>query len=156
MRLLLQTLYPMISIVSFKQCNGASREHEDSFKPTISWLRLVKLNGEVIEKDYRSNINAHNVNVNDNDGGRVHRLDGVFVITGIEMGCSDIHCLRVCGSQNAHDFLKAMTYYSLWEVRGDAQSTLRNTKTNAKIKQKSSDVSFEMGAMTTGVYHSMV
>jgi len=135
-----------------------TRENEDSLKPTISWLRLVKLNGEVIEKDYRSNSNDNGkVNDNGNDGGRVHRLDGVFVITGIEMGCSDIHCLRVCGSQNAHDFLKAMTYYSLWEVRGDAQSTLRNTKTNAKIKQKSSDVSsFEMGAMTTGVYHSMV
>jgi len=86
-----------------------------------------------------------------NGGGRVHRLDGVFVITGIEMGCSDIHCLRERGSQNAHDFLKAMTHYSSWEVStGDAQSAaLRNTKTNAKIKQKSGDISlFEMGAMS--------
>jgi len=105
---------------------------DNSTKPSVSWLRLVKLNGDVIELDYRGN------SIKAADPEFLRRLDGVFVITSIELSRSAITTLRMCGSGSASDFLTAFGYYSLWELTESAKSPLKGLAESDKSSLKES------------------
>merc|ERR1740124_1441101 len=49
-----------------------------------------------------------------------HSLEGLFIITTFQMS-EDVIKLRVCGSYNKKNFLKAFDYYSLWDVTDEAR-----------------------------------
>ena len=97
----------------------------DKSTSTISWLKLVKLNGEVVEKGYSSTLQK----------GKVHRISGVFVITDIIMESSCISSLRFCGSEKAEDFKNAIDYYSLWNMTVEAKYLLK-THVSHEIAKK--------------------
>ena len=96
---------------------------------TISWLRLVKMNGEIIEKSYTSTSEPDRL-------GKVHQICGAFVITDIVMESSYISTLRICGSERACDFKDAVEYYSLWDMTKEAKYLLKNVALNPSINRK--------------------
>lgn len=93
--------------------------YENSIKPRIGYLRLEMINGEVVE------INMKTVNKAVGVDDMTHELDGVFIITTFQMS-STILRLRVCGSYNAADFVKAFDYYSLWGITPYARRLLHD------------------------------
>lgn len=92
---------------------------EHSIKPRIAFLRLEMMNGTVTE------INMKTVDTEIGVDDVYHQLDGAFIITAFQMS-SAILRLRICGSYNPHDFLKAFEYYSLWDITGSAKKILHN------------------------------
>lgn len=85
--------------------------------PTIGYLRLTKLNGEIIEIDFsRSTVVER---------GQLHQLDGIFVITNFVITTSEIESLRLAGTESGQSFLTAMNHYSLWELTADATAMLK-------------------------------
>jgi hypothetical protein len=53
-----------------------------------------------------------------------YHLEGVFIITAFKMSSAVLN-LRLCGSYNADNFLKAFDYYGLWDISPSAQRLLR-------------------------------
>lgn len=65
-----------------------------------------------------------------------HTLDGVFIITTFQMSIDNsITGLRLCGSKNASDFLKAFTYYPLWKLSKGAKCLLKYEIQNAGVEE---------------------
>ena len=93
--------------------------YEYSIKPRIGYLRLEMINGQVVEINMKTVNKA--VGVND----MTHELDGVFIITTFQMS-STVLRLRVCGSYNADDFVKAFDYYCLWGITPHARKLLND------------------------------
>jgi hypothetical protein len=91
--------------------------YDYTIKPRIGYLRLELLNGEVVE------INMKTVDKSVGIEDRHYQLKGVFVITTFQMS-SAILRLRLCGSYEAMDFLKAFEYYSLWSISSHAKKLL--------------------------------
>jgi len=95
-----------------------SFQKNDTTKPRVGWLKLTKLNDEIVE-----------FNCSDFDKlelrERTHFLpEGVYVITSFTMS-SCILKLTLCGSKSGIDFVRAMTYYSLFRVDSGAMTLLR-------------------------------
>jgi hypothetical protein len=88
-------------------------------KPRVGYLRLEKMNGEVITIEEKG---ADNESVGVSN--KRHSLAGAFIITTFQMSNAIIK-LRVCGSYEAEDFLKAFEYYSLWDISPRATSLLK-------------------------------
>jgi len=85
--------------------------------PTIGYLRLTKLNGEVIEIDFSEKSEV--------ERGEAHQLQGCFLITNFVITATEIESLRLAGTENGRLFLKAMDHYSLWSLTADATSLLK-------------------------------
>ena len=96
---------------------------EDNDGPIV-WLKLVKMNGDVILKDYISQHNLHGIGKSASIG-ETHRLQGFYMITDLVMETFSITTLRLCGSKRASDFLDAIKYYSLWDITREAKSSLK-------------------------------
>ncbi len=92
---------------------------------SISWLKLVKMNGEIIEKKYSSKSKL----------GELHRINGAFVITDIVMETSCISTFRLCGSEAAQNFKEAIYYYSLWDITAEAKYLLKNHDLYPNVKK---------------------
>uniref|UniRef100_A0A6S8YY72 Uncharacterized protein n=1 Tax=Chaetoceros debilis TaxID=122233 RepID=A0A6S8YY72_9STRA len=86
-------------------------------KPTLSYLRLVKMTGSVVEIDFSNGKR-----------GESFRMDGAFIITHFVTSSTYISTLRLCGSESCSSLLKALDYYSLWELSSDARSMLKKGK----------------------------
>jgi len=86
-------------------------------KPTLSYLRLVKMTGSVVEIDFSNG-----------ERGESFRIDGAFIITHFVTSSTYISTLRLCGSESCSSLLKALDYYSLWELSSDARSMLKKGK----------------------------
>ena len=91
---------------------------EYTIKPRIAYLRLEMINGEVVE--IKQNTVDTKVGVDDD----YFQLEGVFIITAFKMSSAVLN-LRLCGSYNADNFLKAFDYYGLWDISPPAQRLLR-------------------------------
>jgi len=100
--------------------------YPNSTKPRIGYLKIEKLDGEVIEifRKGDSNVKVSDVK---------HSLNGVFIITSFQMS-DDIIRLRVCGSDTSKNFLRAMEYYSLWGLNSSARKALDNDSKKKKKK----------------------
>jgi hypothetical protein len=96
--------------------------------PRVGFLQLHKINGEIVEIERKEDptgfigLNPHS-----------HTLEGMFIITCFQMS-EDVIKLRVCGSYNPNDFLKAFDYYSLWDMTDEAVSLVEGlvSKTSSK------------------------
>ena len=88
-----------------------------AISPTIDYLRLTKLSGEVVE------IKCGRYS--DVERGMLNQIDGVFVITNFIMTASEIESLRVVGTDNGKSFLTGIDHYSLWSLTNDAISLLK-------------------------------
>jgi hypothetical protein len=65
-----------------------------------------------------------------------HTLHGVFIITTFQMSIDNsITRLRLCGSKDPSDFLKAFTYYPLWNLSKGATSLLDYEARNASVEK---------------------
>ena len=85
--------------------------------PTIGYLRLTKMNDEVVEIDVSG--------VSEVERGEVHYLEGAFIITNFVMTSLSIDSLRLAGSENGRKFLTAVEHYSLWVLTSDAKKLLK-------------------------------
>jgi len=87
-------------------------------KPRVGYLRLTKINGEVVEikrkKDPYNVVGLSDVK---------NTLEGLFIITTFQMS-EDIINLRVCGSYRPIDFLSAFESYSLWDINSGARKKI--------------------------------
>ena len=87
----------------------------------VVYLRIVKMEDgaefEFINKRY-----ADEIDKNKCDG----MVRGAYMITTFEKKAS-VTKLRICGSPSRKDFLKAMEYYSLWDVSTRAKRLLRES-----------------------------
>lgn len=104
----------LLKRIEWKYTTGYPR----TTNPRIGYLHLTKINDEVVEivrKDDPMGI----VGIEDHS----HSLHGLFIITTFQMS-EDILKLRVCGSYNPPDFLKALNCYSLWDVNAEAKSAI--------------------------------
>lgn len=100
--------------------------YDHTIKPRIGYLRLEMICGEIIE------INSESFNLKCSN--ECYSLEGVFIITAFEMS-SAILRLRICGSYNAQDFLKALDYYALWDISSHAKKMLlKHEKTQYESK----------------------
>ena len=82
------------------------------------------------------------------DLGRPYFLDdGAYMITHFVMSSSILN-LRLCGSVNPADFLKAIEYYSMWEITAGAKALLQNEYVlpNADAHQYDSTRTRNLGA----------
>ena len=111
--------------------------HPMSTKPRVGYLKLEKMNGEVIEIKQKG---ADNESAGISDVR--HALTGAFIITTFQMSNAIIK-LRVCGSYKATDFLNAFEYYSLWNVSDEAKALL--------LKSAKCDIALNKG-VTGGDY----
>ncbi len=84
-------------------------------KPRVGYLKLFKMNGEIVEINYKG--------VEAMDVGRLHDVNGVFVITNFVMS-SSILKFRFCGSDSPRNFMAAFAYYSLWTIDDQARYIL--------------------------------
>lgn len=104
-------------------------------KPRVGYLKLFKLDGEIVEIKYKG--------VEAMDVGRKYSVDGVFVITNFVMS-SGILRFRFCGSDSGKNFLKSFEYYSLWKIDRPAQRLLQkheqeqSSKSRKNIKKQKS------------------
>ena len=98
-------------------------------------MKLFKLNGEEIEIVFSG---AEKI-----DLGRLYFLhDGAYMITHFVMSSSILN-LRLCGSVNPADFLKAIDYYSMWDFTAGAKALLQN----ANARQHDSTSTRKLGAL---------
>ena len=101
-------------------------DKDDTTKPRIGYMKIYKLNGEIVEVKYDG---KEAISIQD----RLYSVpDGVYIITSIVLS-SAILKLRLCGSNTAEDFQKAMEYYSLWELTFGAKSLLGKHKSGMRI-----------------------
>lgn len=96
-------------------------EKGDTTKPRVGYMKIYKLNGESLEIKYDG---KESIPIQD----KLYSVpDGVYIITRIVLS-SSISKLRLCGSNTAEDFQKAMEYYSLWELTFGAKKLLGKHK----------------------------
>jgi len=86
-----------------------------STTPRIGGLTLTKIDGQEIKivriRDITGKVGISHV---------TQSLEGLFIMTTFQMS-EDVFRLRVCGSHNVKNFLKAFDYYSLWDVTTEAR-----------------------------------
>jgi len=87
-------------------------------RPRVGCLTLTKLGGKPITIE-RKKDPLGKVGINPEK----HSLEGLFIITTFQMS-EDVIKLRVCGSYNKKNFLKAFDYYSLWDVTDEARAAI--------------------------------
>jgi hypothetical protein len=103
----------------------------DTTKPRVGWLKLRKLNGEIVEFNC-----SHYDELELRE--RTHFLpEGVYVITSFTMS-SSILKLTLCGSKSGIDFVRAMNYYSLFRIDPEAMELLRETNCEIDGRKASS------------------
>jgi hypothetical protein len=90
---------------------------DDTTKPRVGYLKLHKLNGQIVEIKY----DKEDVPVQDK---LYSTQEGTYIITNIVLS-SAILKLRFCGSNSAGAFKHAMEYYSLWQMTYGAKALLR-------------------------------
>ena len=90
--------------------------------PTVGYLRLTKMRGDVVEIDFRGVAKV--------ERGRVNRVDGAFIITNFVMTSACIESLRLAGSENENCFLTALEHYSLWDLTPNARKLLKKAVGN--------------------------
>ena len=99
-----------------------SNLYPNTTRPFIGYLRVKKLlDGEEI--DIVSN------DVDDEMGEmreKTYTLNGIFIITRFQVSSKTVMMLRVCGSDSVVDFMKAIDYYSLWDLTGPARRLLKS------------------------------
>lgn len=92
--------------------------------PRVGYLHLTKVDDSEVEivrkKDPQGKVGIADYS---------HSIDGLFIITTFQMS-EDVLKLRVCGSYNPPDFLKAFDCYSLWDVSADAKSAISSLAPN--------------------------
>ena len=98
-------------------------------KPRIGYLKIVTMTDEVIVIERKGYV-GENIVTSDVK----HKLQGAYVITSFQMS-NDVIRLRVCGSKNAADFVKAFEYYSLWEITSSAKRLLQKEAKQMKRNQ---------------------
>lgn len=116
-----------------------------TIKPRIGYLKLTKMDGETVEIKYKG--------VGSMKMGERHTVDGVFVITNFVMS-STILQLRFCGSNSAHNFLKAFRYYTLWKIDSQAVSLLKKHDVNSS--KKNQDQTRQKSLRVTSTYEEEV
>mmetsp|Transcript_6697 Transcript_6697/g.12598 ORF Transcript_6697/g.12598 Transcript_6697/m.12598 type:complete len:364 (-) Transcript_6697:785-1876(-) len=123
--------------------------------PRISYLELDLL------YEQRNNQNPKHVIVGSKAGKdpnqKYHELEGVFIITTFQM-TSDNHItrLRLCGSKDRSNFLKAFEYYPLWNLSKGSRYLLThgvrmNVGGGAIVQTISSCCSSSITAVTNGI-----
>jgi len=99
--------------------------YPNSTLPRIGYLRIEMLyTGDVIEIEGKDSFNS-NISLLCKEE---YVLKGIFVITSFQM-TSYVNRLRLCGSYNADNFIKAFDYYSLWDITPVAMQILKSNKT---------------------------
>jgi len=104
--------------------------YPNTTKPRVGCLKLTKLGGKVVQ-----------IKRNDDPLGKIginpekHKLKGLFIITTFQMS-EDVIKLRVCGSYNKQNFLKAFDYYSLWDVTDEARAKISASSQRPKQKEE--------------------
>ena len=88
-------------------------------KPRIGHLLLTKIDGQEI-KITRVRDPSGIVGID----SKKQSLEGLFVMTTFQMS-EDVIRLRLCGSHDAKNFLKAFEYYSLWDVTKEAKREIQ-------------------------------
>jgi len=86
--------------------------------PRIGYLHLTKIDNSEVEIERKKDPHGL-VGIADYS----HSIDGLFIITTFQMS-EDVLKLRVCGSYNPPDFLKAFNCYSLWDVSSEAKRAI--------------------------------
>jgi len=89
-----------------------------SSNPRVGCLTLTKIDGSKVKIERKEDPEGK-IGINEH----VHKLEGLFIITTFQMS-EDVIRLRVCGSYNKKNFLKAFDYYSLWDVTEDARDAI--------------------------------
>jgi len=103
-------------------------------KPRVGSLRLTKMNGHRIDIVRKSDING-NTDVKVGIDSKENILEGLFIITTFQMS-EDVIKLRLCGSYDPKNFLKAFDYYSLWHVTLEARNSIKKyTKETKYLKE---------------------
>ena len=87
--------------------------------PSIGFLRLTKMNDEVIEIDFSKQ------GINFDRGDSLHTLRGAFIVTNFVMTSNDIESLQLFGSNNGKNLLHGLQYYSLWDTSFGARRLLQ-------------------------------
>lgn len=87
-------------------------------KPRVAYLHLTKIDETVVEIE-RMPDPIGIVGISDVS----HTLEGMFIITTFQMS-EDIIKLRLCGSYDPQNFLKAFDCYSLWDVSREARKKI--------------------------------
>lgn len=130
-----------------------SAKYLNTSHPRIGYLKIVKLNGEIIE------ICQKGVNDDIQVSDFTNVLEGVFIITSFHMSDA-IFRLRVCGSPTARNFLDALEYYSLWGLTSNASNALEREASKSKgdfvTCEKQEDLNRYMGMDTTTVSSGIV
>lgn len=99
-----------------------------STKPVIEWLRLVKADGETVEKDYSRGDSSATDSYSTTSGPDVFRLEGLLIITNFDISRSGITTLRLCGCNSAEEFIDTFEYYSLWQISSSGKKALGKVK----------------------------
>jgi len=97
--------------------------------PRIGYLHLTKLDDTVVEIE-RKKDPAGVVGL----APYSHSIDGLFIITTFQMS-EDILKLRVCGSYNPSDFVKAFECYSLWNITSEAKRAINSLPSSMEEEQ---------------------
>jgi len=97
--------------------------------PRIGYLHLTKLDDTVVEIE-RKKDPAGVVGL----APYSHSIDGLFIITTFQMS-EDILKLRMCGSYNPSDFVKAFECYSLWNITSEAKRAINSLPSSMEEEQ---------------------
>ena len=92
-------------------------------KPRIGWLRLTKLHAKTKEEKVVT-IDCRKFDKIDLCEETYDLPQGIYIITSFAMS-STIVKLTLCGSGTANDFIKAIDYYSLFEMTSGARKLLK-------------------------------
>mmetsp|Transcript_47403 Transcript_47403/g.92487 ORF Transcript_47403/g.92487 Transcript_47403/m.92487 type:complete len:563 (+) Transcript_47403:204-1892(+) len=93
-------------------------------KGNVVYLRLVKLEDDK-EVVFRNEKFIDGVDISKPDGA----VRGVYILTTFKKARSVTH-MRICGAPTGKQFSKALRYYNLWDISGEAQSLLDSPKSN--------------------------
>ena len=94
-------------------------------KPRIGWLRLTKLHAKTKEEKVVT-IDCRKFDKIDLCEETHDLPQGIYIITSFAMS-STILKLTLCGSGTANDFIKAIDYYSLFEMTSGARKLLKHS-----------------------------
>lgn len=108
---------------------AVSEKYANTTKPRIGYLKIIKINGDIVE------IQKKGIDKDIIVSDFRNVLEGIFIITSFQMS-DTIFRLRICGSPTARNFLDAFEYYSLWGLSENARKLL--DKTASKNKKKDS------------------
>jgi len=104
----------LVKRIEWKYSTGYPR----TTKPRVAYLHLTKIDDTVVEIERKPDplgiVGIHDIS---------HSMEGMFIITTFQMS-EDIIKLRICGSYDPQDFLKAFDCYSLWDVSQAARKAI--------------------------------